>query len=143
MVTSQDRARWLQVHEGLADAAAALAVSSWQGREWHPALGALELCVALGVQGQQPLFAFHCSSVFYPIEQSSADSCHPYVAGTTAAGRSRTGRSFATATLLLQKLYAAEAAGSSVSDDPACQPLQKRLYSLFPKLPPIGAHMTT
>ena len=63
IVTSQDRSWWLQVHEGLADAAAALAVSSWQETEWHTALGALELCVALGVQGEKPLSAFHCSLV--------------------------------------------------------------------------------
>lgn len=82
------------------------------------------------------------TAVTFSIPWSSADSCQPSVAGTTTAGRSRTGRTFATATLLLQKLQAGEA-GSSMSDDAACKPLQERLYSMFPNLNPLGAQMTT
>ena len=141
IVTSQDKSWWhlLQVHEGLADAAAGLVVSNWQEREWHTALGALELCVALGVQGEWLLSAFYCSAILCFI--SSTDLCHPLVAGVTAAGRSRTGTSFATATLLLQKLQAGEGAGSSTSDDAACRHFQERLYSLFPRLPLAGVQM--
>ena len=83
------------------------------------------------------------TAILFSVPWSSADLSQPFAAGITASGRSRTGRTFATATSLLKKLHAAEAADSSLSDDPACQPLQKRLCSLFPKLPTSGALVTT